>query len=107
MKASEMQSIDLVNNQLVVYMPNDQIWDLVNEKGLSLEDSQLLFNYVKYHSVDEFLFSIEFDNLMVVYHVNGENVELAFPLENVEVESLVFDPSVLVTLEEFMKTFDK
>jgi hypothetical protein len=91
MKASEMQSIDLVNNNLVVNMPNDQIWDLVNNKGLSLDDSETLFDYVKYYGVDEFLFRVEFDNLMVVYPINGINVELAFPLENVEVEPLVLE----------------
>ncbi len=91
MKASEMQSIDLVNNQLVVNMPNDQLFELVNNKGLSLDDSETLFDYVKYYGVDEFLFRIEFEELVVVYHVNGQNVELSFPLENVEVEPLVLE----------------
>jgi hypothetical protein len=91
MKASEMQSIDLVNNNLVVNMPNDQIWDLVNNKGLSLDDSETLFDYVKYYGVDEFLFRIEFEELVVVYHVNGQSVELSFPLENVDVEPLVLE----------------
>jgi hypothetical protein len=91
---------------LVVNMSDDQLFELVNSKGLSLEDTEALFNYVKWHGVDEFLFRVEFDNLMVVYPINGTNVELAFPLENVEVESLTYDPSGLVTLEEFMKTFE-
>ncbi len=91
MKASEMQSIDLVNNNLVVNMPNDQIWDLVNNKGLSLDDSETLFDYVKYYGIDEFLFRIEFEELVVVYHVNGQNVELSFPLENIQVEPLVLE----------------
>jgi hypothetical protein len=88
MKAAEMQSIDLLNNQLVVNMSDDQLFELVNSKGLSLEDTETLFDYVKYHGVDEFLFRIEFDNLMVVYPINGSNVELAFPLENVNIETL-------------------
>jgi hypothetical protein len=91
MKASEMQSIDLVNNNLVVNMPNDQLFELVNNKGLSLDDSETLLDYVKYYGVDEFLFRIEFEELVVVYHVNGQNVELSFPLENVEVEPLVLE----------------
>jgi hypothetical protein len=88
MKASEMQSIDLLNNQLVVNMSDDQLFELVNNKGLSLEDSDKLFNLVKWQGLEEFDYSIEFDNLMVVYHVNGENIELAFPLENINIETL-------------------
>jgi len=91
MTTEQMQSIDLLNNQLVVNMTDDQLFELVNNKGLSLDDSETLLDYVKYYGIDEFLFRIEFDNLMVVYPINGTNVELSFPLENIQVEPLVLE----------------